>query len=98
MTKQRKMVSSVSSKYLNYNSLKHGDIGDGASTINGEGSSAKKIGNFNEYQHVYTDHQSNEANVQWITKLRESDSKSVISASTRLNAGDNEKQSTITYE
>jgi hypothetical protein len=44
------MVSSVSSKYLNYNTgggglAKH--IGDGVSTINGD--SPHKIGNFNEY-------------------------------------------------
>lgn len=57
MSKQRKMVSSVSSKYLNYNTQgsKHGQIGDGVSTINGEGPSTNKIGNFNEYQHIYND-------------------------------------------
>lgn len=54
------------------------NIGDGMSTINGdkEGSSPIKIGNFNEYQHVYNDHKSNEANVNWITRLRESESAS----------------------
>jgi hypothetical protein len=61
MTKQRKMVSSVSSKYLNYNTngARHGSaIGDGLSSIEGEGGSGfVKIGkgNFNDYQHVYTD-------------------------------------------
>lgn len=49
MTKQRKMVSSVSSKYLNYNTSKNGYNGDGTSTINGEGSNGKRIGNFNDY-------------------------------------------------
>ena len=69
------MVSSVSSKYLDYNP--HGsrsDIRDGQ-TLSGEGKF--KIGNFNEYQHVYNDVSSNDANVQWITKLRESDSRSM---------------------
>jgi len=72
------MVSSVSSKYLNYNSHRVGEIGDGISTINGDNIQANKIGNFNDYQHVYNDHQSNGANVQWITKLRESDSKNSL--------------------
>jgi hypothetical protein len=62
MTKQRKMVSSVSSKYLSYNPHGKHD-GDGTSTVNGDTHSANKIGNFNEYQHVYNDHGSNEANV-----------------------------------
>eukprot|EP00347_Sterkiella_histriomuscorum_P024001 403332647 len=95
MTKQRKMVSSVSSKYLNYNAGGgHSKIlGDGLSTKTGDRDSPNKIGNFNEYQHVYNDHKSNEANVNWITKLRESDSVSNLMSSTRLTAGDNDKQS-----
>lgn len=76
------------------------------STINGDKDSysPNKIGNFNEYQHVYTDLQSNEANVNWITKLRSSDSHSNLMSSTRLNtinggsSPDHEKQSNITYE
>lgn len=43
ITKQRKMVSSVSSKYLNYPNKNETEV----STINGD--SATKIGNFNEY-------------------------------------------------
>jgi len=55
MTKQRKMVSSVSSKYLNYSTTgaRHASaIGDGLSSIEGEGGSGfVKIGkgNFNDY-------------------------------------------------
>lgn len=81
MTKQRRMVSSVSSKYLNYNpgkginSVRGGHSPnrlDGASTTNGDGKTTEhKPSNFNEYQHVYVDPKSNEANVTWITKLRE---------------------------
>ena len=86
------MVSSVSSKYLNYNAGGHSKIlGDGLSTKTGDRDSPNKIGNFNEYQHVYNDHKSNEANVNWITKLRESDSVSNLMSSTRLTAGDNDK-------
>ncbi len=66
------MVSSVSSKYLNYNPHKNETE---VSSING-GEEKFRIGNFNEYQHVYNDHKSNEANVQWITKLRENDNRS----------------------
>jgi hypothetical protein len=75
MTKQRKMVTSVSSKYLNYNpagkskredSPPPGGKLDGVSTIAGENSD-HKLNNFNEYQHVYNDPRSNEANVTWIT-------------------------------
>lgn len=78
------MVSSVSSKYLNYSSAKGMNSVrgansppklDGASTINGDGKPAEhKPSNFNEYQHVYVDPKSNEANVTWITKLRDYDS------------------------
>lgn len=45
MTKQRKMVSSVSSKYLNYNPHKNETE---VLTVNG-GEDKTKIGNFNEY-------------------------------------------------
>ena len=63
------MVSSVSSKYLNYNPLgkNNQNIGDGVSTIRADNDSPNKIGNFNEYQHIYNDLQCNEANVAWIT-------------------------------
>ena len=73
------MVSSVSSKYLNYNVGGTGRAHspnklDGVSTINGEHkASSEKLNNFNEYQHVYNDPHSNGANVAWITKLREHD-------------------------
>jgi hypothetical protein len=44
---------------------------------------------------VFNDLKSNEANVNWITKLRENDSTSNLMTSTRLNAtgvgGDHEK-------
>lgn len=79
------MVSSVSSKYLNYNvagGTGRGSIHstggqskiEGVSTINGDPKIAsEKLNNFNEYQHVYNDPHSNEANVAWITKLRDYD-------------------------
>ena len=59
------------------------------SSIEGEGGSGfHKIGkgNFNDYQHVYTDLQSNEANVKWITKLRDGEVASNLSM-TKLNGG-----------
>ncbi|CDW85368.1 UNKNOWN [Stylonychia lemnae] len=95
MSKQRKMVSSVSSKYLNYNPLGKNtqNIGDGVSTIRGENDSPNKIGNYNEYQHIYNDHQCNEANVAWITQLREKENKTQLGQSKILI--DNDKQSTI---
>lgn len=82
------MVSSVSSKYLNYNpagrmnSVRDADSPsklDSASTLNGDHKNVDhKLNNFNEYQHVYNDPKSNEANVAWITKLRDYEGSSMF--------------------
>ena len=75
------MVSSVSSKYLNYNTgpKEHtfrtadnaGNNNESNHTDRVDVMGLKGVGSFHEYRHIYSDLQSNEANVSWIIKLRE---------------------------
>jgi hypothetical protein len=69
------------------------------SSIDGDGHGFVKIGkgNFNEYQHVYNDLQSNEANVKWITKLRDNENKSTLTIS-RINGRDSPDKINHTLE
>lgn len=52
---------------------------DKLETVKDEDSaSGGKISNFNEYQHIYTQNGQNEANVNWVIRLRSNDTAALL--------------------
>ena len=95
--KKRKLVESVSSKYLhegyknNHYVMKNNNTSSQSQIKKRKDSPEQesqmgKTSNFNQYQHVYNHGTSNEANVNWVLRLRESDTASLLSKQIRNNS------------